>query len=263
MIKKRYRLYIDESGDHSYRQVDAPEKRYLGLIGCFFSLEQYPSFKEGLENLKREHFSYDPDFPLILHRKELVNRRGPFGRLLNPDIEKSFNQDLLNLLERSDFRIIAVVIDKKSHIERYKEAAFHPYHYCLACLLERYCGYLNFMNGVGDVLAESRGGREDKQLKEAFVRIYNGGTLWREANFFQRALTSKEIKLKPKSANIAGLQLADLLAHPIKQDMLVEEKRISDPGDVFGKKIHQAIVQKYNKHLYQGDIQGYGRIFLK
>ena len=262
-MKRRFRLYIDESGDHTYHHLEAPEKRYLGLIGCFFNFEQYPSFREGLENLKRKHFSYDPDFPLILHRKELINRKGPFGRLLDPEVEKSFNQDFLNLLKRSDFRIIAVVIDKKSHIERYEEAAFHPYHYCVASLLERYCGYLNFMNAAGDVLAESRGGNEDKQLKQAFIRIYNEGTLWREAEFFQQALTSKEIKLKPKSANIAGLQLADLLAYPIKQDILVEEKRISDPGDVFGKKICRVVTRKYNKHLYQGRVRGYGGIFLK
>jgi hypothetical protein len=41
-------------------------------------------------------------------------------------------------------------------------------------------------------------------------------------------LTSKEIKLKPKNANIAGTQLADLLAYPLKQEILVENGRISD-----------------------------------
>lgn len=256
-------MYVDESGDHTYRSLEQPEKRYLGLIGCFFDLKEYPGFRDNLESLKGKFFSYDPDFPLILHRKELVNRRGPFGRLSNPEIQESFNRDFLNLVKRWDFRVIAVVIDKKSHIERYAEAAFHPYHYCLASLLERYCGYLNFINAVGDVLAESRGGREDRELKEAFVHIYNRGTLWRDGEFFQGALTSREIKLKPKSANIAGLQLADLLAYPIRQDILLEEERISDPGDVFGKEICEAIKPKYNKHLYDGRIRGYGRIFLK
>jgi hypothetical protein len=32
---------------------------------------------------------------------------------------------------------------------------------------------------------------------------------------FQRVLTSREIKLKNKQANVAGLQLADCLAHPL------------------------------------------------
>jgi len=28
---KRYRLYIDESGDHTYSEENKPEKRYLGI----------------------------------------------------------------------------------------------------------------------------------------------------------------------------------------------------------------------------------------
>ena len=78
-MKRRFRLYIDESGDHTYHHLGTPEKRYLGLIGCFFSFDQYPSFQEGLENLKRKHFSYDPDFPLILHRKDLITDFSKFA----------------------------------------------------------------------------------------------------------------------------------------------------------------------------------------
>ncbi len=256
-------MYVDESGDHTYRSLEKPENRYLGLIGCFFDLGQCAGFRQNLEDLKRKFFTYDPDFPLILHRKEVVNRRGPFGRLSDPEIEEMFGRDFLDLVKRADFRVIAVVIDKKSHVERYGEAAFHPYHYCLASLLERYCGYLNFINAVGDVLAESRGAREDKELKGAFIHIYRRGTLWRDGEFFQQALTSREIKLKPKSANIAGLQLADLLVYSIRQDILLEERRISDPGDVFGKQICRAIEPKYNRHLYDGRVRGYGRIFLR
>ena len=33
---ERYRLYIDESGDHTWRQLDDPARRYLCLLGCFF-----------------------------------------------------------------------------------------------------------------------------------------------------------------------------------------------------------------------------------
>jgi len=31
----RYRLYIDESGDHTYRDIEEPARRYLGLTGCW------------------------------------------------------------------------------------------------------------------------------------------------------------------------------------------------------------------------------------
>lgn len=33
-MTKRYRLYIDESGDHTYSEIDSSSKRYLGIIGC-------------------------------------------------------------------------------------------------------------------------------------------------------------------------------------------------------------------------------------
>ena len=88
------------------------------------------------------------------------------------------------------------------------------------------------------------------------------GTWYHGSKFFQQALTSSQIKLKPKSANIAGLQLSDLLAYPSKQEILIEEQRIDDPGDNFGKQICQCIQGKYNRQVYQGRIEGYGKVFL-
>lgn len=233
------------------------------MLGLFVEVETYrTSFHPALEKLKQEHFPHNPDEPVILHRKELVNRRGPFGRLRDPEKEQRFNRDLLKFLSEQDYKLIGVVIDKKTHIERYGDAAYHPYHYCLAVLLERYCGFLNFYSAQGDVLAESRGGTEDTQLKEAYHTLYKLGTYYRSGEFFQRALTSCQIKLKPKSANIAGLQIADLVAYPVKQDILLEKNLISDPGDVFSKEICNIITFKYNRQVYEGRIYGYGKVFL-
>jgi hypothetical protein len=128
--------------------------------------------------------------------------------------------------------------------------------------LERYCGFLNFYNAQGDVLAESRGGTEDTQLKEAYHTLFRSGTYFHWAESFQRALTSREIKLKPKSANVAGLQVADLLAYPVKQEILLDRRQISDPGDVFSKEICKVIASKYNRQVYEGRVYGYGKVFL-
>ena len=260
---KRYRLYVDESGDHTYYELEDPAKRYLGLTGIFIEGEYYrTTFQPEMERLKQKHFPHSPDEPVILHRADIIDRRGPFWRLRDMEKEQAFNEDFLQLIKAQDYHLITVVIDKKTHIERYGEVAYHPYHYCLAVLLERYCGFLNFYNAQGDVLAESRGGTEDRQLKEAYRFIYNAGTQQRGTEFFSRGLTSSEIKVKPKSANIAGLQLSDLLAYPSKQEILIEARRITDPGDNFGKQICQLIQAKYNKQVYEGRIRGYGKIFL-
>ena len=112
-------------------------------------------------------------------------------------------------------------------------------------------------------MAESRGGEEDAKLKEAYRRVYQEGTRFREVRFFQQVLTSKEVKLKPKSANIAGLQLADLLAYPSKQEILIEKRKIEDTGDKFGKGICKCIQSKYSRNLLDGQISGYGKKFLE
>lgn len=290
MPPKNFRLYINESGDHTYGrkeqhnltlvvrgkqvsvsfdhypQLEEIQKRYLGLLGCIIESEAYrSSFYPSLEGLKQRHFPYNPDDPVILHRRELVNKKGHFWRLRDTKREKAFNEDLLNFLRKQDYVLIMVVIDKKSHIERYGEAAYHPYHYCLAVMLERYCGFLNFYNAQGDVMAESRARVEDQELRKVYQDLYNHGTQFRNSSFFQKVLTSKEIKLKKKEANIAGLQIADILAYPLKQQILVENG-VVPPETLRGKfaeELIAAVEDKYNRQVYTGWVAGYGKVFLK
>jgi hypothetical protein len=263
-MSKIYRLYVDESGDHTYREVDDPGKRYLGITGSIIRMEYYRDvLSPGLENLKRRHFNYDPDEPPILHRTDLVNRKGCFWVLRNEEKRQLFDDDLLAFFREGQFGLITVVIDKKSHNERYGDFAFHPYHYCITALLERYCGFLNFYNAKGDVMAESRGGTENRKLKRAYERVYDEGTQWRGAEFFSKVLTSKKLKIKDKKANITGLQLSDLLAYPIKQEILLEHGLIRDPGEVFGKRVCEVVSEKHNRQHYTGRISGYGKILLK
>jgi len=172
-----------------------------------------------------------------------------------------FDEGLLDIIRRADFTVTAVVIDKKKHIEQYL-SPFHPYHYCLAALLDRYSGWLNLFNRTGDVMAESRGRNEDLQLQQAYRRVYESGTLFFEPEHHQRALTSRDLKLKSKQDSVPGLQLADVLAHPVKQDILIRRKIIDDPGAVFGKRLIEIVEDKFNRHYSLKRIDGYGRVWL-
>lgn len=262
-MKKRYRLYIDESGDHTYKKLEEQGKRYLGLVGVAFETEYYRNtFQPMLEGFKQKHFPHNPDDPITLHREDIINKRGVFSRLLDKEKEDAFNQDFLYMLKDAQYMLITVVIDKKSHIDRYNAAALHPYHFCLAAILERYCGFLNYYNTEGDVMAESRAAKEDIKLKEAYKEVYNSGTLQRDSSFFQNVLTSKEIKIKQKTANIAGLQLADLIAHPSKNEVLAENGKIEICDGIFGVEICKRISNKYNRRMPDGIVEGYGKKFL-
>lgn len=261
----KYRLYIDESGDHTFRQLDDPAKRYLCLMGVVIEFDHNRlRFAPNLEALKQKHFPYDHegDNPVVLHRSDLLNRKGPFKTLLDPQKQLDFDTDLLKFLEDHEYLLIAVVIDKYAHLERYREAAYHPYHYCMSLMLERYCGLLRYRGASGDVIAEARGKEEDKQLRLAYEQFYENGTRFASPESIQSVLSSKEIKLKPKTSNIAGIQIADVVAHPCKQDVLISQNAIQDTGENFGKQIIQKVKDKYNRRYDTGEVEGYGRVFI-
>jgi hypothetical protein len=219
-------------------------------------------FHPSLEKLKQQFFPHSPDEPVILHRKEILARSGPFKSLQDPQTREDFNNAFIDFVTRQKYKIIAVVLDKKEHKERYGPAAFHPYHYCLAALLERYCGFLRRLGHTGDVMGESRGGEEDRQLKKEYSRLLSEGTYYHPPTFFSQVLTSKELKLKPKSANISGLQVDDLLAYHSKEDVLSEYGRIATPTREFKERLRRAMRGHYNRQAHQLRIKGYGMILL-
>lgn len=258
----RYRLYIDESGDHAYRKLGHVAHRYLSLLGVWFRQpEAYTRFADALEAIKRQFFGPRPDKPVVLHRSDIINRKGPFGVLCDDAVRQRFDEALLQVVKDADFRMCCVIIDKKAHKDCYS-SPFHPYHFSLAAMLDRYSGWLNYKNAVGDVMAEGRGREEDVQLKQAYRRVYEAGTLMFDRSHHQRALTSKSLKLQQKAANIAGIQLADVLAHPVKQHCLVKRGLIGSTRQGFGETLVSVAERKFNRNEYRGKTDGYGRVYL-
>jgi len=169
---------------------------------------------------------------------------------------------LIDYLKRQRFVIINIVLDKKAHAIQYKYP-INPYEYCLTAMLERYCGWLKMKRKFGDVLAESRGGKEDRQLKAVYKNIYYHGTNQRDAKFFNNALTSCEIKIKPKITNIAGLQIADILAYPLKEKIFYERGiRANNFVGTFNERAYKAVSNKFNRQMFTGRIAGYGEVFI-
>lgn len=258
--EETFRLYIDESGDHVFNRMEDASHRFLCLLGCWFRGRDLRLFHQDLERFKQAHIPHNPDEPVILHREDIINRRKAFWRLRDPEAAARFDAALLDVISTAEFRVVAVVIDKLALKQLYPVPA-HPYHLAIGFLLQRYCGYLNHVNRRGDVLAESRGGHEDRLLKDSYSRVYERGVWMNNAEFFQKALTTKQLKLKPKSSNISGLQLADLLSHPLKQALLLERGLIPAPLAPFASRLASAAEMKFNRHLYQGRIEGYGKVF--
>lgn len=258
--KRRYRLYIDESGDHTFSQVEDPIHRHLTLMGIWFEhYEAYPVFEASMLTFKDSIFGSRHDNPVILHRSDIIERRGPFHALADPRTSRRFDEGLLALTENSDYLVCAVVLDKLTHMPKKYRLLYHPYTYCLAALLERFAGWLELKGYEGDLFAESRGKKEDKELQAAFDQLYTNGTRFFSGERFRAVLTSRRIKFRKKYENTAGLQLCDLLAAPVKRE-IVGRKRYPDG---FGGRLVDAARGHFNCQVYRGTVQGYGKVLLK
>ncbi|MFA6570198.1 MAG: DUF3800 domain-containing protein [Bacteroidota bacterium] len=253
----KYRIYIDEVGNSDLKNSIDPNHRYLSLTGIILDLNFVKNtLTKEIESLKEKYFGSHPDEPIIFHRKELVNKKFPFGALRNPEIEKSFNKEFLSKLSSWDYKIITVTIDKLEHERQYNVWKYDAYHYCMAVLLERYFRFLTDKAVKGDVMIESRGGNEDTRLKKSFKKIMDEGTNFMRSEDFRKVLTSKELKVKPKTSNIAGLQLADLIAYPSRTFLFSEFDIEKKAKKTFNDEIIGIIK---NKHLNRfGKLKGWG-----
>jgi len=191
-LAMKYRMYIDEVGNSDLKSSHNPLHRFLSLTGVIIDLRYVSDFLfPDIEKLKVKYFKSHPDNPIILHRKELVNARYPFKILKNEEIKKEFDQELLSFLKNWEYTVVTVCLDKKAHKDTYNVWRYDPYHYCLALLLERYTFFLESLHKQGDVMAESRGGKEDRRLKASFEKLWNEGAQYISPDRFHEILTSK------------------------------------------------------------------------
>ena len=258
-----YRMYVDEVGHADLKASQDPKQRYLSLTGIIFNREYHDTEVTALlERLKLRHFRPRADgSPLIFHRKELVNGNYPFNALQDPEAKEVFDVHLLWLLRNLEYVVISTAIDKLEHLNRYTVWHQHPYHYCQEVILERYVMWLKRRGAQGDVFAEARGRREDFLLKKAFRFIYNNGTDHMKREDFRRCLSQNDVKLYRKAANIAGLQLADLIAHPSFKVMVAKKNKQAIPEN-FGGEIGKILEESKYDRSWNGQIEGYGRKWL-
>jgi hypothetical protein len=258
----KYRLYIDEVGNPDLGASADPNHRFLSLTGVVLDLAYVDSTVfPALEGLKRKFFGSHPDEPIVLHRKELVNKKPPFEALQDGAVEAAFNAELLTLLQNWDYMVLTVVIDKLEHQQRYRTWRFDPYHYCLTVMVERYVLWLRQRDSQGDVMSESRGGKEDRRLKDSFERVFEEGSDFVPPDQFHARLTSRQLKVKSKANNIAGLQLADLIAHASFRATLAHREGRPLAANFGGRIAAILEAAKYHRNT-AGVIEGWGRKWL-
>lgn len=255
-------MYIDESGSSGPARDENDPERFLGLTGVIIE-KQYALevIRPEMDELQRRYFQVDPDTPIALHRKDIVRGKKHFSALKDPDTRQAFNADLLEKIATWRFTVVTNVIDKWAHQQKGYPRTYPAYEYVLKWLMERYCEFLEDIDDCGDIMIESRSGTPNKEPIRSFEEAMIGGTLYFETDRLADSIDHAGphgILLQPKSAMVAGLQLADLLAYPTRRCILIEKRRIAGQVRSFEAKIEEALASKYLRRR-DGGIWGAGK----
>jgi Protein of unknown function (DUF3800) len=235
-----YIVYVDDSGDHSLSSIN-PQNPVFVLVFCIFEKDVYrTSVVPAVQKLKFDFWGHDC---IILHGHDIRKRHEDFRILMNENIRKNFIHSVNVLVEQQDFTIIAAAIDKNKHIGQYAVPK-SPYAIALTFCLERLQYWLREKgqdNKLTHVLVEKRGRKEDVELMSEFQRIAQG-------NNMSGKMPNLDIRFMNKKHNSAGLQIADIVAHPIGRHVInpLQDNRAFD------------IIEPKFRRGPKGMIKGYG-----
>lgn len=201
-----YIVYVDESGDHSLESIDSDYPVFV-LALCVFHKRHYSEkIIPAVEKLKFNYFGHDS---VVLHENEIRKQKGDFAFLSHLPTRNEFVGRLSSIMEASNFILIACVVDK-SRLSRSEGVMSNPYHIALGICLDALYSFLaekHQQHLQTHVVVECRGKKEDRELELEFRRICDGSNPSERLPF--------DIIFADKKTNLAGLQLADLVARPV------------------------------------------------
>jgi len=234
-------LFLDESGDHSLSVID-PQYPVFVLGGVIVDAG-YASgeMDAAVRHFKRELFGRDD---VTLHTADIVRQQGAFAVFVDPRLRRAFRDGLNALMRRLDYTAIACVIRKDAHLAAYGPAALDPYTLSLNVLVGRFCFALADAHETqpGAIVAERRDQALDSALLASWQHLRERGTAYLRPGAIRDRIA--HLRLKPKGAGIAGLELADLVVSPIgrfvagkqpREDWAIVESRLRRrKGDYLG-----------------------------
>jgi hypothetical protein len=203
-------VFVDESGDHGLENID-PQYPVFVLAFCVIAKQEYArTLLPAVTEFKFKHFGHDQ---VVLHERDIRKDTGDFAILRDRSRKAAFIEELTNIIDASPLVVIASVIRKDLLVDRYSRPN-NPYEIALGFGLERVAKLLARKGrGQTAVIVECRGKREDDELELEFRRVCGGGN-------YRNELFPMIPRFVPKSANVPGLQIADLIARPIGRHVL-------------------------------------------
>ena len=213
-----YHLYIDECGDQNL-ETFSPTFPIFTLCGILVRDDLVPQLEEQVRTLKQEFWG---DRQIILHSRDIRKCQNGFEVLFDLDIKRRFYEAINQLLgQHGVYVIVSCSILKEPYIRQF--GRFNDvYGQSLSFVLERaiFCVDNQCPDGQGRISAivERRGKREDKTLMSYYQQLLDKGTFWVSSERMKIRMSCLDFKWK--SEDIAGLQIADLIAYPLTRHVL-------------------------------------------
>lgn len=241
-----YYLFLDESGDHGLKNIDINFPVFV-LCGIIISETEYNNLIRVFNDLKKRFWGVHK---VILHSRDIRKCNNEFQILFDPEIKKSFIEELNKVIIHTDFKVIASVIDKKSFVKKYGKLKDDVYEVSLSFIIERSVFFLDSLNDPKaklSLIIEQRGKKEDAKLKSHFNRLFQLGTYFVKASRIKKYNMS--IDFRAKSQDISGLQLADLVAYPIAR-YAMDKSRFNPSYNIVEPKIYTQGTKKYGLKFF-------------
>ena len=201
----KYLIFVDESGDHL---LEAHDSKYPIFVLAFLIIKKSHYCNFLLPKFTKLKLKYFPTDNIIFHEREIRKKIGNFLFLQDPKESQLFMRDLNDLVAQADFKIIISAVRKDGFLESknqyfagHTDKQQNPYEVGTTLCINQLSKFLLLKKEIGKkttITFESRGKKEDNDLKNAFKEINN----------FKMEMISK-------SSNSIGLQMADLIARPI------------------------------------------------
>ena len=212
-----YTLYVDESGDSNLVVINRDFPLFV-LCGVLVSNSEYQAVRRALNDLK---VTFCGGKQTVLHSRDIRKQTGAFTWLQVPQLRQAFYEAINAVVQQQAYQALAVVVRKAAYVEQVGRLTEDAYAIALSTLLENAVMLLARLPGTPSPLhlvLERRGKREDQELARNFQRILQLGTAHLTPD--QLAAHAPTIDFRPKSDNLNGHQLADLLAYPIARHVL-------------------------------------------
>jgi len=199
-----YLVFVDESGDHYLNKFP---KDYPMFVLAFVIISKDEYCDHLLPRFSRLKLKYFPDVSTIFHEREIRKAEKRFSFLTNSELRYSFQADLSAMMAETDYKIVAVVINKKEKTGQ-NLLTDNLYELGVKYGLARIEDFLKSQNDFNytTITFESRAHSIDGYRQED-EQLYN--------YFKKTAHKNFGIEIHVKSAGGLGLQFADMIARPI------------------------------------------------